>query len=92
MCIRDSSSISLGAIFWWMKTKIARRINISTATEDAVPIFESAKASSYTWTVNVLVPALPPVNKNISSNLLKFQMKRKMKSREITPSNCGNVM
>ena len=71
--------------------KIKRKIKITTATAAPAPIFERAKACSYTLTVNVLVPAFPPVRRKMSSNLLKVQInlnkKRilKIMSKVITP-------
>ena len=49
--------------------KIKRNIKITTATAAPAPIFERAKACSYTLTVNVLVPAFPPVRRKIPSLL-----------------------
>ena len=54
--------------------KNKRNIKITTATAAPAPIFERAKACSYTLTVNVLVPAFPPVRRKMSSNLLKVQI------------------
>ena len=59
--------------------KIKRNIKITTATAAPAPIFERAKACSYTLTVNVLVPAFPPVRRKMSSNLLKVQINLNIK-------------
>ena len=69
--------------------KIKRNIKITTATAAPAPIFERAKACSYTLTVNVLVPAFPPVRRKMSSNLLKVQINLNKKRILKMPNNIG---
>ena len=60
-----------------------------TATAAPAPIFDRAKACSYTFTVSVLVPAFPPVRRKMSSNLLKVQINLNKKRILKIPNNIG---
>ena len=62
---------------------------MTTATAAPAPKLEIAKACSYTLTVNVRVPAFPPVSKKMSSNLLNVQIKRNKNRTANIPIICG---
>ncbi len=71
--------------------KHSKQHKITTATAAPAPMFDTAKACSYTFTVNVRVPALPPVKRKMSSNLLNVQMKRSRNKTDKIPISIGRL-
>ena len=72
-----------------IEAKNNKSTKITTATAAPAPRFEIANACSYTLTVKVRVPALPPVKRKMSSNLLNVQIKRSRKSTARIPAMKG---
>ena len=72
-----------------IEAKNSKSTKITTATAAPAPRLEIANACSYTLTVNVRVPALPPVKRKMSSNLLNVQIKRSRKSMARIPAMKG---
>ena len=62
----------------------SKRITITIDTAEPVPISDIANPCWYTLIGKVLVPDAPPVSKNTSSNLLKFQINLIINKIEIT--------
>ena len=65
---------------------------ITIETAEPIPIFDTANPCLSPLIGNVKVPEAPPVNRNISSNLLKFQINLIMNKIDKIAVICGRVI